>query len=447
MDTQLLLRLNMAKIKCGVSLPGVNQKQYKDLMLDQSKLRDFLFVLPMIWSTIVNFGISVYKMETSDIYPVRSMFALFCVFMCGFITYLTDPTVYEKTKPNPKTVTRFNDSQYVKLKLSMGCILDTEFEEKKKAKIDAQQDIQKYVILIINLIVTYISLIGKSLGQLHSFGNISWMIGCLADNIKSLQYYSYMKEYIQFTKCLESHRIESDGTADTNINEINKVEFVNASYGYYDDLMKNPPAKTQKIFNLTYTYRLGYFYYIEGVNGLGKTTALRMFTDNLFSGDVYFGNINRSHLSFDDISKNIFFMSQASEYTPQFSKEEINSYKGRDYWLEKQLGLTELFDKDTVEMSGGQKKRMSIYIALTSKATVLLLDEILSELSTEETPDVPEGGGWLQRVINTMVEWDGRKDKIILLVGHGCVDLIPKRQGVIKLKMTNSDVKTLFTTR
>ena len=445
MDSQLHLRLNMAKIKCGVSLPGINQKQYKDLMHDQSKLRDFLFVLPMIWSTIVNFGISVYKMETSDVYPIRIMFSLFCVFMCGIITYLTDPTVYEKAKPNPKSVIRFTDSQYVRLKLSMGCILDPEFEEKKREKIDAQQDIQKYAILIINFIVTYISLVGKSLGQLHSFGNISWMIGCLADNIKSLQYHSYMKEFIQFTKCLESHRIELDGSA--MIDKIDKVEFVNASYGYYDDLMKNPYVKTQKITNFTYTYRLGYMYYIEGVNGLGKTTGLRMFTDNLFSGDVYFGNINRRHLSFDDICQSVFFMAQASEYTPQFSKEEIESYKGRDVWLEERLGLEKLF-KDTVELSGGQKKRMSFYLALTSeKAKVLLLDETLSELSTEETPDVPEGGGWLQRIINTLVEWPGRKDKIIVLVGHGLLDLIPKKHGVVKLKMTNSDNKTILNTR
>jgi ABC-type Mn2+/Zn2+ transport system ATPase subunit len=98
-------------------------------------------------------------------------------------------------------------------------------------------------------------------------------------------------------------------------------------------------------------------------------------------------------------------------------------------------------------MSGGQKKRMFIYIVLTSNATVLLLDEILSELSTEETPDVPEGGGWLRRVINTIVEWNGRKHKIILLVGHGCNDLIPKKQNVIKLKMNNTDNMTKFTTR
>jgi ABC-type cobalamin/Fe3+-siderophores transport system ATPase subunit len=445
MCESLLLRLNMSKIKCGVTIPGINQKQHKDLLDDTSKLYDFLYILPMIWSAIINFGIVIYNMNTSDLYPIKTLFTLLCIIMCGILTYLVDPTVYEKTKPNPKSVTKFTDSQYVKMKLSMGCILDTEFENKKRKKIETQQDIQKYVILSINLIITYISLCSKSLGQLYAFSNISWMIGNLADNIKSLQYYTYMKEFIEFTKCLESHKLNCDGKI--SIGMIDKVSFINASFGYYDtDLMKNP-SKIQKIINLSYIFKLGVFYYLEAPNGIGKSTTLRMFTQNLFSGDIYFGNINRKNLSFDEISQSVFHIVQASEFTPKFSLEEIKSYKGRDIWLEEKLGLNELFDKDTVEMSGGQKKRMFIYIVLTSNATVLLLDEILSELSTENTTDVPEGGGWLQRVINTFIEWPGRKDKIIILVGHSLLDLIPKKSHIVKLKLSNNETNTILSTR
>lgn len=445
MTEKFLLCMNMAKIRCGVSIPGVNQKQHKDLLHDQSKLRDFLFVLPMFWSTIVSFSISIYMMEVSDVYPIRSLFAWFCIFMCGLITYLTDSSVYEKTKPSPLSVTQFDDSQYVKMKMSMGSILDTDFEKNKRNKIDKQQNIQKYVILAINLVITYISLAFNSVTQFHSFGNISWMIGCLADNIKSLQYYSYMKEFIEFTRCLESHTLKSNGKIP--IGKIDKIEFVNASFGYYDgDLMKNP-TRTQKITNLSYVFKLGIFYYLEAPNGIGKSTTLKMLTSNLFSGDIFFGNTNRNNLSFEDIQSSVFHIVQASEYTPKFSLEEIKSYKGRDIWLEERLGLSDLFEKDTVEMSGGQKKRMFIYIVLTSSPTILLLDEILSELSTEETPDVPEGGGWLCRVINTLVEWKGRKNKIVVLVGHGLIDLIPSKPRIIKLKLSNEKSQTMLCSR
>jgi hypothetical protein len=53
----------MSKIYCGVSIPGYNQKQFKDFLEDSYKLRDFLFVLPMMWFSIISFGTSIYNMN------------------------------------------------------------------------------------------------------------------------------------------------------------------------------------------------------------------------------------------------------------------------------------------------------------------------------------------------------------------------------------------------
>jgi len=304
---------------------------------------------------------------------------------------------------------------------------------------EKQHETQFYVIILLNLTITYISLTNKNIQVLHTFGNISWMIGCLSNNIKSFQYYTYVKKFFDFTKCLESHKFEHEEAKFEISKEIDKVQFVNASFGYYsEDLMKTP-QKTQKIFNLNYIFKKGKFYYLEAPNGIGKSTILKMFMSNLFSGDVFFGSTNRKHWKFEEIASSVFHIVQASEYTPTFSKEEIEAHKGRDMDLEERLGLKDLLDKDTVEMSGGQKKRMFIYMVLTSPAKVLLLDEILSELSTEETPDVPEGGGWLSRVINTLVEWKGIDNKIMVLVGHGLLNLIPHNHNVIKLKLENHD--------
>jgi ABC-type cobalamin/Fe3+-siderophores transport system ATPase subunit len=184
---------------------------------------------------------------------------------------------------------------------------------------------------------------------------------------------------------------------------------------------------------------------LEAPNGIGKSTMLRMFNSNLISGNIYFGRINRSNLSFEDICSSIFHIVQASEYTPIFTQDEVKEYKGRDPWLEEQLGLSTLMEKDTIEMSGGQKKRLFIYMVLTSNAKILLLDEILSELSTEETPEVPEGGGWLNRVINTLANWNGRQHKIMILVGHGLIDLMP--ESIIKLKLEFDDGNTILKLR
>ena len=434
MSQTLKLKLEMATVHCGSPIPGINQKQLKDLMLDTSKLRDFLFIIPIFWNSFVSFTISIYFMDNYNGYPIRFMFIIFCIIMISLLSYLTDLSLYEKTKTNSKSITKFDDSSYVKTKLSMGCKLDTDFEINKTKLIEVQQNKQKYVVLITNLIITFISLVNKNIGQIHSFSSISWMLGCLADNLKSLKYYTYYEEFTNLIECFERHKLYT--TTCVPIGLIDSVKFVNASFGYYDDLYQS--NMTQKIFNLNYTFYRNRFYYLEAPNGIGKSTLLRMFTSNLFAGDIYFGSINRNNLAFEDVISNVFHIVQASEYTPKFSKDEIMACKGRNKWLEKRLGLKDLFDKDTVEMSGGQKKRMFIYIVLTSKASILLLDEILSELSTEDTPDVPEGGGWLSRVINTLAEYKNH-NKIIIMVGHGLLELIPKRKHIINLKLKNNN--------
>lgn len=45
MFNKLLERINLAKIKYGTPIPGINQKQHKDLCSDCSKLRDFLLII------------------------------------------------------------------------------------------------------------------------------------------------------------------------------------------------------------------------------------------------------------------------------------------------------------------------------------------------------------------------------------------------------------------
>ena len=437
MSQTLKLKLEMATVHCGSPIPGINQKQLKDLMLDTSKLRDFLFIIPIFWNSFVSFTISIYFMDNYNGYPIRFMFIIFCIIMISLLSYLTDLSLYEKTKTNSKSITKFDDSSYVKTKLSMGCKLDTDFEINKTKLIEVQQNKQKYVVLITNLIITFISLVNKNIGQIHSFSSISWMLGCLADNLKSLKYYTYYEEFTNLIECFERNKLYN--TNKVPIGLIDSVKFVNASFGYYDDLYQLSSLNmTQKIFKLNYQFHCNKFYYLEAPNGIGKSTLLRMFTSNLFAGDIYFGSINRNNLAFEDVISNVFHIVQASEYTPKFSKDEIMACKGRNKWLEKRLGLKDLFDKDTVEMSGGQKKRMFIYIVLTSKASILLLDEILSELSTEDTPDVPEGGGWLSRVINTLVEYKNH-NKIIIMVGHGLLELIPKKKHIINLKLKNNN--------
>ena len=284
---------------------------------------------------------------------------------------------------------------------------------------------------LINFSITFISI--------YTFGNIIWMLGTLADNIKSFFYYDYIKDFIKIILEFEKHFYKSEN--EISIDNFNSITFSNVSFGYYKETLE-ANNYCVKINNLSCKFDCGNLYYLEAPNGIGKSTLLKIFMSNLFSGNIYFDQTNRNNVSFEELHKNIFHIVQASEYTPKFSLDEVTSYKGRDIWLEERLKLDELLNKSSVEISGGQKKRVYIYMALTSPCKVLLLDEILSELSTEETPDVPEGGGWLLRVLNTIVEWPDLKTKIIILVGHGLLNLIQSKSYVHKIKIETENYTT-----
>ena len=442
MRHNLIQRLQLAKIKCAMPIPGEYLTQYKDLHDDVTKLRDFLFVIPLLWSSLITFIITITNIKNSDGYPLRLFFTIFCIIMFIIMTMITDIKLYEMTKLNSTTITKFYDTNKVKIKLHMGCILDTNYEIDKQKKRQNQHQNQKYALCIINFVITLISLKSGNLSQIHSFSNIAWMISALSDNIKSLQYKDYMLQFLDLCNLLENHSYKSIN--EIPVGHINCIKFINISFGYLNSLADNKP-QFNIIKNLTIEFTIGKLYYLEGSNGIGKSTFLKIFQSNITDGNIFFGNINRINISFEDLHMLIFNIYQASEYMPIFSKNEIEPFRGKDLWLEQQLGLEKLF-KDSSEISGGQKKRMLIYLALVSNCPILLLDEILSELSTEETPEVPEGGGWLSRIINTIVYWKGRNSKIIILVGHGLIDLIPNEYSISKLKINEINGKTILET-
>ena len=447
MKEELIQALHLCHLECGVPRPGVNQRQYHDLCDNSYKLSDFITIIPILWSTIVNFSVTIYMMKTDGyVVPVRLVYAVGSIALCALVTYLTDPSVYEKITPPPGTIVSFGDPRRVGIQVGLGYTIDGEYKNRKRDKMDAQQRYQSYIIIFMNVVTTYVALLSGNIAQLHSFSNISWMIGCLSNHLKSLQYHTYMAEFIAFMECMKKHRLKCSSPfpppsllplppAPTLLSPITCITFKNATFGYYKGNLLADPRYVVVVHGLNFTFLRGYMYYLEATNGIGKSTLLKMFTSNLHDGTITFDGNCRTDMTFGDIHSCVIHGHQASEYSPTFSKDDTFRVKGKDPWLEEQLGLSGLFDKDFVEMSGGQKKRMLIYMLLTAPASVLLLDEILSELSTEDVPEIPEGGGWLSRVVNTLVQWPGRKQKMVILVGHGLKDIIPKREDIVNLRI------------
>ena len=399
----LIYDLQLAKLKCGIVLPAPLLTQYNEVLTEKQRLKEFLFFIPTGWNAFINFAISIYF--------IRSQ-AMFMTLYCIAVTWvlINKPILSsDKVKDKDRTkITDIKESSLVKLKLSMGKHLSREKE-------DAKIIMNEYVILLTNTVVAAVALTNNNTSHYYSLSRMSMLFYGLAGSIKSTEHYTYYEKFIQLLKTLNDHKLV---TENETITEINEVRFVNTSFGYHAEVNTAP---VPRITNLSFTFHAGNLYYLEAPNGVGKSTILRMFTSNLISGEIYFDNTNRKDLTFECIMAKIFYIPQASEFAPQFSVDTVKECVDQNEALARKLGVDST--KSTSAMSGGQKKRFQICAALNSSAPIILMDETLSELSTEETPDVPEGGGWLMRTINTIIEY--KRDRIIVLVGHGLNNKIP----------------------
>ena len=139
---------------------------------------------------------------------------------------------------------------------------------------------------------------------------------------------------------------------------------------------------------LNLSIKSGELFALLGTNGAGKTTTIKMLSclTKPTSGNAYiFGKsiLSESH----DVKKMIAVSPQESAVAPNLSVEENLSLMCGIYGFSKEvaqekikkcantLGLCDFLSKKAGKLSGGQKRRVSIAMALISEPKVLFLDE------------------------------------------------------------------------
>lgn len=427
------LALEVAKIKCAVKIPGANLAECNDLSEHIYKIRDFAVVPGMIWTTSISFLITIYGIESSGSKFVIAVSSLVTLVL---LVCINDSSLYERDKYNHTKITDLGNTDLVHVRHSYGASIDYDHYFKRMAMQERQSNIQKLVVCALNFVIIWVTLSAGTKQYVLNFMSITWLISCLADNIKGLQYYSFVKEYMNICEYLIQHDYQWSQRPVDKIN-ITSVRLDAVSYGYMSNLKDS--ITDIKIKDLSYTFDIGKIYYIEAPNGVGKSTLLRTFTHNVTSGNIFFGDVDRNNMSWEQLHSAVFHLVQASEFCPRFRKEDIDARKDSDLHLAKGLCISELFGKSSDEMSGGEKQRMNLYLALTSNAPVILLDEILSEISVIPSDDHPNG--LRNVVIDTILGWSNRSVKLIIIVGHGVFDSYTG-SDVVKLKICTSDVTT-----
>ena len=181
---------------------------------------------------------------------------------------------------------------------------------------------------------------------------------------------------------------------------------------YFDDVISfsnidfSYPNTEEKIFNhLSLKIQKGEKIAIVGMSGSGKSTLLNLLLRfyDVTSGHISIDNIDLQAISagslynlmtivqqdiyiFDDTLRSNITLNQF--FTDEEIKQAVQQSGLESYVLENESGLQTLCGENGSNLSGGQKKRLSIARALIRKTPILLLDEATSSLDNQVTTEI-----------------------------------------------------------
>ena len=208
------------------------------------------------------------------------------------------------------------------------------------------------------------------------------------------------------------------------------LEVINLSKNY-----NNKEAVTDISFQVNKNEIIG----ILGPNGCGKTTTIGMILGLLkpTKGSVLIDGIgietNRvgllSNLNFIspyiELPKKLTVMQNLKVYGKLY---DVKNLKSKIDYLSDKLRLNEIINKNTGELSSGQKNRVSLAKSIINDPKVLLLDEPTASLD-------PETGDFVRSFLEN---YQKEKGASILLASHNmaeverlCSSVLMMKQGVI----------------
>ena len=223
-----------------------------------------------------------------------------------------------------------------------------------------------------------------------------------------------------------------------------KLENVNKIYGTV--------VKTHALKDLSLTIGESSFNAIIGQSGSGKSTLLNIIgaLDNPTSGKVYINDKDISEMKTNQLAdvrnQTLGFIFQFHYLLPEFTTMEnvlmpywmnnINPPKEiidkANYLLDK-MGLSEVKEKLTTQISGGQQQRTAIARSLINNPRLILADEPTGNLDSENTKTVYDLLRDINREFGTtfiLVTHDQR-------VAEMADRIIELKDGIIKMDVRN----------
>ena len=203
------------------------------------------------------------------------------------------------------------------------------------------------------------------------------------------------------------------------IRKIEELEFINVSF-------KHKSAQQPALMDISFKVKKGETIAFVGPSGSGKTTLVKLLVGLYIpqKGEILYNKINRAEIDFDELRKQIGFVTQDTQLfagtirenlrfvNPSATDDEIfdvlkkascNSLLARA-----DNGLDTLIGEGGVKVSGGEKQRLSIARALLRNPYLLIFDEATSSLDslTEE------------EITNTIKDVSSKQEQVTILIAH-----------------------------
>jgi len=203
------------------------------------------------------------------------------------------------------------------------------------------------------------------------------------------------------------------------IEQIEALEFIDVSF-------KHQSAQQPALMDINFKVKKGETIAFVGPSGSGKTTLVKLLVGLYIprKGEILYNKINRELIDFDELRKQIGFVTQDTQLfagtirenlrfvNPSATDEEIldvlKKASCNTLLARADKGLDTLIGEGGVKVSGGEKQRLSIARALLRNPYLLIFDEATSSLDslTEE------------EITNTIKHVSSQKEQITILIAH-----------------------------
>lgn len=175
--------------------------------------------------------------------------------------------------------------------------------------------------------------------------------------------------------------------------------------------------------NVTLCFDNEHIYIINGENGCGKSTLLNILSkyDTDYMGSYECGNFKIGYLLQEDLLFRNLTVRENLEL--QLNALKLDDKDNKIFDIANELGLIELLDHKIYELSGGEKKKVSIAQIILTDADIILLDEPTANIQKEYA--------------NTLVEtiYSEFENKILIIATHDKLHRVNNKCFVnIKLK-------------